>query len=256
VFESLKKEVSKDEKCTAHDQPMIYYCTTCSVSICSDCAMFGTDHKDHKFEHLEKVYNKHKNTIKQESEYIKLKLQDYIKSMDGIRRTIEIIQKSKEEKEDELIRVMTLLKDRLELQLKEKLMILLSEKNVIGDEINYLENLQKGVDKEINECSKTSLIGKSKELIQAIDEVKTRPSISFNGVDVSPEFPSELVPEYVGGIFELPKFSQARQASPNQFLSAPLLMNGLTWRLKVYPNGNGPFKGSFLAVFFCMEDVF
>ena len=31
--------------------------------------------------------------------------------------------------------------------------------------------------------------------------------------------------------------------------SEPLLINGITWRLKVYPNGNGSVKGTYMSVF-------
>ena len=63
------------------------------------------------------------------------------------------------------------------------------------------------------------------------------------------------MPEYTGGVFELPHFTESRKVTPNYFFSEPLMANGLVWRLKVYPNGNGPSKGSYLAVFFHMEDV-
>lgn len=31
--------------------------------------------------------------------------------------------------------------------------------------------------------------------------------------------------------------------------SEPLIANGLTWRLKVYPNGNGIAKGNYISIF-------
>lgn len=31
--------------------------------------------------------------------------------------------------------------------------------------------------------------------------------------------------------------------------SEPLITNGLTWRLKVYPNGNGIAKGNYISIF-------
>lgn len=31
--------------------------------------------------------------------------------------------------------------------------------------------------------------------------------------------------------------------------SDPLVANGLTWRLKVYPNGNGIARGNYISVF-------
>lgn len=64
---------------------------------------------------------------------------------------------------------------------------------------------------------------------------------------------SEVVPEYVEGVFELKDFTQSRRGSSNYFLSNPIVVNDLVWRLKVYPDGNGSSKGFFLAVFLFME---
>ena len=90
----MTKKVEKDEKCSQHEQPLIYYCTTCKKSICSDCAMFGNEHKDHKFEHLSNVYNQHLHRIKEEEKFIIKKLSEYSKLMDGLRKSIDEIQKS------------------------------------------------------------------------------------------------------------------------------------------------------------------
>jgi len=37
--------------------------------------------------------------------------------------------------------------------------------------------------------------------------------------------------------------------------SEPFQTNGLTWRLKVYPNGNGVAKGVYLSIFLEMLKV-
>lgn len=45
---SHKSGKKRDEVCAEHDNtPMNYYCNTCKRAICSDCAMFGDDHKAH-----------------------------------------------------------------------------------------------------------------------------------------------------------------------------------------------------------------
>ena len=151
--------------------------------------MFGNEHKDHKFEHLSNVYNQHLNNIKEEEKFIIKKLSEYSKLMDGLRKSIDEIQKSKDDKEEELVRVMGIFKERLELQLNDKLMILLSQKSAIGEEIGHLETLEKNMDKEISSASKSGLIEKSKELIDSIVEIQSRPIVSFNNNEVSSYFP-------------------------------------------------------------------
>jgi len=68
-------------------------------------------------------------------------------------------------------------------------------------------------------------------------------------------YSSELVPEYTEGVLELTNFNEKRKGNITHFYSPTLHLNGLSWRLKVYPNGNGQSKGCFLAVFFCVEGV-
>lgn len=151
--------------------------------------MFGSNHKNHKFEHLAKVYDQHLKEIKDEQKLIAMKLQDYSKLMDIVRKSIDSTQKAKDDKEEELVRVMSLFKEKLELQLNDKLMILLSEKSAIGEEIGRLESLEKNLDKEITASSKSELIEKSKELISSIAEMKSRPVLPLSEVEVTPHFP-------------------------------------------------------------------
>jgi len=65
---------------------------------------------------------------------------------------------------------------------------------------------------------------------------------------------SELVPEYEGSTFEMKDYTKTKDACDYVF-SNPLFSNGLTWKLKVYPNGNGIAKGCYLSIFLHMESV-
>jgi tripartite motif-containing protein 37 len=62
------------------------------------------------------------------------------------------------------------------------------------------------------------------------------------------DFPSELVPSYESSTFVIRDFSRLRHTHEVVY-SDPLVFNGLTWRLKVYPNGNGIAKGNYLSIF-------
>lgn len=65
------------ELCKEHGNKMEYYCQTCKIPICSDCAMFGGDkHKDHKFMKLGEVYEKHCDVIKKEAQGLKKRLKE------------------------------------------------------------------------------------------------------------------------------------------------------------------------------------
>lgn len=72
----------------------------------------------------------------------------------------------------------------------------------------------------------------------------------------TPEFLSEVTPRYTCGIFRLRPFTKLRGRTGNDVVySEPLEAHGVSFRLKVYPNGNGAAMGTFLSVFLEMTAV-
>ena len=65
---------------------------------------------------------------------------------------------------------------------------------------------------------------------------------------MQPHFQSEIVPQYDEKTFTMSQFS-GLQAKADPVYSPPLHVNGLSWRLKVYPDGNGVVRGNYLSVF-------
>lgn len=61
-------------------------------------------------------------------------------------------------------------------------------------------------------------------------------------------FLSELIPAYDTSTFIIHQFSQLRQRV-DPIYSPPLHVGGLSWRLKIYPDGNGVVRGNYLSVF-------
>jgi tripartite motif-containing protein 37 len=80
-----------------------------------------------------------------------------------------------------------------------------------------------------------------------ISEVHKKPTTNLS-TNVSSNFISEFIPEYDKGTFTILNFSEAREMA-NVVYSTPIVINGLFWRLKVYPNGTGMARGTFLSVF-------
>ncbi|VDL95187.1 unnamed protein product [Schistocephalus solidus] len=58
----------------------------------------------------------------------------------------------------------------------------------------------------------------------------------------------EIVPAYDSSIFVMRNFTLLRQRVDPVY-SPPLHVGGLSWRLKVYPDGNGVVRGNYLSVF-------
>ena len=69
---------------------------------------------------------------------------------------------------------------KLESDLKSKLVVLISQKNSVSDEIEYLENMKNELEHQIKESPKNVLIGKSEDLIQMLKETNEKPTFKFN----------------------------------------------------------------------------
>eukprot|EP00656_Telonema_subtile_P016057 TRINITY_DN18463_c0_g1_i2.p1 TRINITY_DN18463_c0_g1~~TRINITY_DN18463_c0_g1_i2.p1 ORF type:complete len:318 (+),score=112.90 TRINITY_DN18463_c0_g1_i2:80-1033(+) len=61
--------------------------------------------------------------------------------------------------------------------------------------------------------------------------------------------PSELVPPYEFGEFAIQGFSAKRDSGDVLYSDCMHSSSGVSWRLKVYPNGNGVAHGVYLSVF-------
>ena len=137
---------------------------------------------------------------------------------------------------------------RLDSQLKQKLLALMSQKNSLTLETEQLENLLSEIDLYLNGKTRSELIEKAPELLQMSMEINRKPTTSFVTASVQSDFQSEIVPQYESATFVLNQFS-ALQNKADPVYSSPLNVNGLSWRLKVYPDGNGVVRGNYLSVF-------
>ena len=108
----------------------------------------------------------------------------------------------------------------------------------MNNEIKNLEDFQSKLNKQLVNEPRSKLIKKSGDLINQLRQLNTIPASTFISSNVQIDFPSEIVPEYACSEFKLKHFSQRRyQEEP--IYSPPFFANGITWRLMVYPNGNG-----------------
>jgi len=80
---------NRQGECKEHQTALNYYCKTCTIPICSDCAMFGTKHKGHEFERLQDVYVRHVELIKHEAVGLKKRLKDLGYFMRDVQVTID-----------------------------------------------------------------------------------------------------------------------------------------------------------------------
>eukprot|EP00164_Ancoracysta_twista_P003046 GFYU01004062.1.p1 GENE.GFYU01004062.1~~GFYU01004062.1.p1 ORF type:complete len:906 (-),score=50.70 GFYU01004062.1:160-2877(-) len=237
-----------DETCPTHATPMAYYCITCTTAICSDCAMFDDKHRNHQFEHLSTVYDSHVDAIKSEAAGLRHRMKELRSLLSAVENNVERVRKSKEERALELRQAVEQMQARLDAQLKAKLLTLLAQKGSIAEEIELLDSAFHELNNQLANNPKSELISKSSELTRMLQEIHRKPTSHFSKAPVPADFASEIVPRYDCGVFRLKSFSKVAKTTELVY-SDPLCASGLTWRLKVYPNGNGIAQETYLSVF-------
>lgn len=127
-------------------------------------------------------------------------------------------------------------------------MTLMRHKRFLSKETEQLERLVQEIDYQMDSSSHSQLINKSPELLMMIMQAQLKSTKSYISAPIPPDFASELVPQYDSCSFLIERFSQLQMEGLAVY-SKSLLVNGLCWRLKVYPCGNGPARGEYLSVF-------
>lgn len=163
-------------------------------------------------------------------------------------RNVESVRAAKDERVREIRNAVELMIARLDAQLKNKLLTLMGQKNSLTQETEQIEALLREIDQYLNAKPRSELIGKSSELLQKCMDFNKKPMTNFVTAPVQSDFQSEIVPPYDSATFVLNQFNSL-QHKADPVYSPPLNVNGLSWRLKVYPDGNGVVRGNYLSVF-------
>ncbi|XP_015176383.1 PREDICTED: E3 ubiquitin-protein ligase TRIM37-like [Polistes dominula] len=239
---------SNRDRCTIHQEKLSVFCWTCRRCICHQCALWGGTHSGHTFKPLEEVYEQHVNQIKLEIRQLKRRLLQLISLVQEVERNVESVRAAKDERVREIRNAVELMIVRLDSQLKAKLLTLMGQKNSLTLETEQLEILLQEVEHQLHTYTRSELIAKSVDLSRMIYQVWKKPITNFVTTPVPADFHSEIVPRYDSATFAMQNFTQL-QLKADPVYSAPLHVNGLCWRLKVYPDGNGVVRGNYLSVF-------
>lgn len=245
---TAKGEVPDKEKCKTHKEKLSVYCWNCKMCICHQCALWGGMHSGHVFKPLDEVYEQHITQIKEEVSHLRRRLMELISLVQEVERNVESVRIAKDERVHEIRNAVESMIARLDSQLKNKLLTLMGQKTSVTKETEQLESLLQSVEQQLHSSSKNELISRSGEILNMIAEVQRKPMASFVTAPVPADFQSEIVPPYDSSTFVMHNFNLLQQRADPVY-SSPLSVYGLTWRLKVYPDGNGVVRGNYLSVF-------
>ncbi|XP_026329272.1 uncharacterized protein LOC113237172 isoform X2 [Hyposmocoma kahamanoa] len=236
------------DRCPTHQEKLTVYCWTCRRCICHQCALWGGTHSGHTFKPLEEVYEQHVTQIRDEVAQLRRRLLELISLVRDVERNVESVRAAKDERVREIRNAVELMISRLDSALKAKLLTLMGQKNSLTQETEQLEHLLQEIEHQLHSSTRSEMIAKSGELSKMIHQIRKKPMASFVTAPVPADFHSEIVPSYDSSTFPLTNFTQLQHAAAPVY-SAPLHVNGLCWRLKVYPDGNGVVRGNYLSVF-------
>ncbi|XP_012552089.1 uncharacterized protein LOC101744303 isoform X2 [Bombyx mori] len=236
------------DRCPNHQEKLTVYCWTCRRCICHQCALWGGTHSGHTFKPLEEVYEQHVTQIRDEVTQLRRRLMELISLVQDVERNVESVRAAKDERVREIRNAVELMISRLDSALKAKLLTLMGQKNSLTQETEQLEHLLQEIEHQLHTSTRSELIARSGDLSKMIHQVRKKPMASFVTAPVPADFHSEIVPSYDSSTFPLANFTQLQHAAAPVY-SAPLHVNGLCWRLKVYPDGNGVVRGNYLSVF-------
>nr|CAD7258612.1 unnamed protein product [Timema shepardi] len=248
LFTGRIPDVDKDRCELHHHEKLSVYCWSCRQCICHQCALWGGTHSGHTFKPLEEVYEQHVTQIKDEVSQLRRRLIELISLVKEVERNVESVRAAKDERVREIRNAVELMIARLDSQLKAKLLTLMGQKNSLTQETEQLEALLQEVEHQLHSCARSELINKSTDLSRMIYQMRKKPMASFVTAPVPADFHSEIVPGYDSSSFVMQLFTQL-QHKADPVYSPPLHINGLCWRLKVYPDGNGVVRGNYLSVF-------
>ncbi|XP_014663122.1 PREDICTED: E3 ubiquitin-protein ligase TRIM37-like [Priapulus caudatus] len=229
-----KSESTEKDTCDVHREKLSVYCWSCRVCICHQCALWGGTHTNHTFKPLDEVYEQHITSIKEEVAALRRRLMELISLVQEVEKNVE-----EEEPDDS---------PRLGTHSEEQSLYTQGQKQSLTQETEYLESLLQDVEHELHTTTRSELISRSAALMQMFKDVHRKPMASFVTAPVPADFNSEIVPHYDSSTFVMNSFTVLRHKADPVY-SPPLHVNGLVWRLKVYPDGNGVVRGNYLSVF-------
>ncbi|KAJ3366394.1 hypothetical protein GGF32_005396 [Allomyces javanicus] len=252
--------VESVDVCNAHHAPLHYYCVTCSDAICSDCAMFDERHRGHAFQHLEKVYVAHRDRVMAEADRLDAEIGRQKVAAEQVAEKMAGLRDAQRKMEEDLQVVLAQALHDVEAQVHDQMMRLFHEKSVYEEHAQHLADTSAAVRAAATSSSRAALIAQADRLVAQLHDAEHAflgaavPADALAGA--TPDVPvlvSPLVPAYTAVDVPLHAFSTYAQTG-QVFYSAAFTANALSWRLKVYPTGNGAARGESLSVFVELVD--
>eukprot|EP00731_Ephydatia_muelleri_P023634 Em0015g1217a len=236
--------------CSEHGRSLEVYCAKCNMFICHECALWGK-HPGHPVEKADEHYKKQRTMIEEKLNTLKDSLKIVLNYVEQTEKKMEDLKRTHNKSANEIERAVTKMRAELEKHTKSHMRNLDAVKNRLEAQSKDIAAVSLELNAKMRSRSYSSLLTQTGELKRDIESrlEKIRISIaSFDAVPSVEPLVNRIVPKYEYGTLTIHPF-QARQIQGDEIFSNPLNVDGMTWKLKVYPNGHKEDTGKYLSVF-------
>ncbi|XP_062521874.1 E3 ubiquitin-protein ligase TRIM37-like isoform X2 [Corticium candelabrum] len=216
-LDSLQSQVchlspDRETKCRVHtDEKQNIYCSDCDACICHKCALFT-----------------------------------------GRDKNVCNVKEGREEAFQRMHQAWLMVCERLDTEFKERLQTLKESRSSLDKHKGAVEMLLLEIECQMKSLGRTELIRKSSSLRKRIQKVQGHDVNFANSSPISSDFPNEIMPSFErGGLQDTFRISDFRAAcvSGKPVYSNSMVLYGIEWRLKVYPNGSEMVRDQYVSVF-------
>lgn len=266
--EKLKKVLQISvQNCPTHHKAFGFYCKTCSCFLCADCLLdelkkSSSKHQSHSIIKLEQMLNDYKIQIQQELLQLLPKMSVIESNLNKIQKYNMSLTVAKNSVLNEMSKRFKDIKDDSEKQLDDyekvlkKAIIQISEaKHKIEKEIGSIQLIidERQLFQNSNKTISSSMFQKHLDSFNSIK--KSVPDVDFL-MKSNPQDKNDLILQFETFSVYIPKFKekniQYKNLPPDAihfFYSQKVKLNGIIWRVKIYPNGNLNGEGTHLSIF-------
>ena len=221
--------------------------------------MFENEHKNHTIKKISEIYQKHIQNVKKEKNTLDSRCALLNQNLNDLNEKLSEIGTFKYKKTKELNETFKTLSEKLETNIENISKKLQSFREKISDRLVYLESNSKKINKEINDSTQSELIRKSDNIIQQIKQVNTESNdeqlFKHISLNLSEEIPNEITPQYESSYFEINNYKSLLSSQNSDIIFSPeMRINGLIWRIKLYPLGNNSARGEYISIFLELTD--
>lgn len=233
---STSGTAQKKDLCAKHQRGINFYCCTCKLCVCDECAVGNqreNHHLDHTFKSLDVIYDSNVQIAEEEFEKVRHYLKKVASLAEKVDRNVELVKRVKEEKLREIRTIAESAIEGLERQVGEKLQKLQGHKFALLAEMQDIEKSLRHMETEVAGSSRSAFLAKKSKIFKECNKIRMNPIKDFKQIRVPVSLKIEVPTIYETGIFVIENFSSFddnKVAYSNEFSDN----FGHVWRIMVW----------------------